>query len=158
MKAIRVPNRWNAKSGFTLVEVMAALVGAAILALTAGVMLRYGMLSWTRGKQFVYLQEDMSLAMDIMSRSIRTGTNMSFSAGVFTVQFADKPTASVYASGNSLLYDPNTSAGGDVMTVVNGTLQFFSVTLVTNSATVALVLQGNGDLLSNQVAVARRNY
>ena len=146
------------KGGFSLVELLAAMAAAAILALTAGAMLWYGYLGWTRARGSVELQRDMRAATDIFTRAARAGTNLVASTGtVFTVEFSDRPTASLFASGSSLVYDPDTASSGDQITVANGTLQSFDVSLAGNLTTLVLVLNSAGETLSNRVVISRRN-
>ena len=151
------PEQVTRKTGFTLLELLAVMLAAAVLALTAGSMLWYGYRGWQRVGDSIGLQRDMRAAMNVMARSVRAGTNMTFSTGlVFTVQYSGLPPASVYAAGNSLYYVPDTGAAGS-MCLVNGTLQQFGVALATNTATLTLVLQGNQETLSNRVVLTRRN-
>ena len=137
---------------------MVAVVAASILALTAGTMLWYGYLGWKRENEAVELQRDMGAAMDVLTRAIRSGTNMTFAAGpVFTVQFDSKPTASIFTSGNNLVYDPDTSVSGDQTALVNGRLRRFDISMNTNMVTVVLLLQTAQETLSNSVSISRRN-
>ena len=154
---------WNqpktaGRDGFTLVELTAGMVTASVLALTAGSMLWYGYLGWHRLGDAVNMQRDMRAALETLSHAVRTGTNMTVTGGtVFTVQSATRPPVSVYSSGGSLYYDPNTGAAGDQITLVNGTLQTFDVAVASNTATALLVLKSNSETLSNRVVMTRRN-
>lgn len=144
--------------GFTIVELLVAVVASAVLALTAGAMLWYGTLGWRRTREAVDLQRDMAVTLDVMSRSVRAGTNLAFATGaVFTVRFTDRPTARVFASGSDLVYRPDVAAPGNQMTLAKGTLRHFAVAVASNGATVVVVLAGGGEVLSNRVTVARRN-
>lgn len=158
MSVCRPEPRAAGKAGFTLLELAAAIVAAAILALTAGSMLWYGYRGWKQLGDSIGLQRDMRAAMNVMERAVRSGTNMTFSTGlVFTVQYATLPAALVYAAGNSLYYQPNAAVTGSQMTLVGGTLQQFGVGLATNTVTLTLVLKANQETLSNQVVLTRRN-
>jgi len=152
------PERPRGRRGFTLVELLVTLLASAILALTAGAMLWYGTLGWRRTRDAVNLQRDMAATLDVMTRSVRAGTNLAFATGaVFTARFADRPTARVYASGSDLVYRPNVSDAGNEMTLVQGTLRQFAVAVASNGATVMVVLAGGGEELSNRVSLVRRN-
>jgi len=155
----RTPERpRGGRRGFTLAELLVAMLASAILALTAGAMLWYGTLGWRRTREAVDLQRDMAATLDVMTRSVRAGTNLVFATGaVFTVRFADRPTARVYANGNDLVYRPNVSDAGNEMTLADGTLRRFAVTVVSNGATVVVVLAGGSEVLSNGVSLVRRN-
>ena len=157
-------NGWHPKSGvvrkagFSLLELVAGILAAAILALTAGSMLWYGYRGWKQVGDSIGLQRDMRNSMEVMSRAVRSGTNMTFSTGlVFTVQYSTLPTALVYANATNLFYQPDATVAGSQMTLVDGSLQQFAVSFATNTATVTLVLRGNQEVLSNQVVLTRRN-
>ena len=102
----------KSKLGFTLVELMMAMLAFSILSLAVGSMLVYGWQGWKRNNDLVAMQRDASLAMMMISKEIRNaqydeitdGLGLSFSNGV-----------SFSESGNSMVHN-----GG--MTVVNGWL------------------------------------
>ena len=147
-----------AKRGFTLVELSVASIATAILALTVGTMLWFGYLGWSRLNAAVQMQRDMQVAMDILTRIVRSGTNVTVSAGpVVTVQSSDRPDTTVYTSGSSLMCNPSVGSGGAPLTVANGTVRQFEVWQAAGMTTVVLVLQSGGETLSNQIAIARRN-
>ncbi len=155
---IRNPERAARRAGFTLLELLAGIVAAAVLALTAGSMLWYGYRGWQRVGDSIGMQRDMRAAMDVMCRAIRAGTNMTFSPGlVFTVQYSGLPASSVYAASNSLYYVPDAASAGSQMRLVNGTLRQFGVDISADTATLTLVLQANQETLSNRVTLTRRN-
>lgn len=61
----------DAKSGFTLVEMLMAMLAGAILALTVGSMLVSCYVSWRQNTDSVKLQNDASLAMQWIGNEIR---------------------------------------------------------------------------------------
>ena len=145
------------RQGFTMVELIAVILSSAVLALTAGSMLWYGYVGWKRAGDAVEMQRDSRAAMDVLTRALRAGTNATFTTGlVFTVNCYGKPTASVYASGRSLYYIPDTSAGAQTR-LVNGTVARFGMTMSTGVSTVILVLSNGYTSVSNQMSVWRRN-
>jgi Tfp pilus assembly protein PilW len=146
------------RAGLSLIELLVGLLAAAVLALTAGSMLWYGYLGWHRTGEAVGLQRDSRTAMDVLTRALRSGTNMTFSTGmVFTVWYADKPAASVYAAGRDLFYQPNIAAGGNTMKLIAGTLDRFNVGLGSGTSSVLLVVSTSTSSISNRVVVSRRN-
>jgi Tfp pilus assembly protein PilW len=150
--------RGRRRAGFSLVELIAGILAAAVLALTAGSMLWYGYLGWRRTGEAVALQRDSRVAMDVLTRALRTGTNMTFTTGmVFTVWCPDKPRASVYASGRNLFYVPNMASGGNSMQLIGGTLDRFSISFNSGSSSVLLMLSTPTSSISNRVVVSRRN-
>ena len=145
-------------AGFSLLEMLAGIIAAAVLALTAGSMIWYGYRGWQGLGDSVGLQRDTRAALDVMARAVRTCTNMTFSTGlVFKVDYSGLPTAQIYAASNSLYYQPDATVAGTQMKLVNGTLKQFAVSFVTNTATVTLVLQANRETVSNRVVLTRRN-
>lgn len=63
------------KRGFTIVELMIALLVSSILILTAGIMLYYGWRAWHRNSVKMALQGDAIYAMDVLDRAIRPANN-----------------------------------------------------------------------------------
>jgi type II secretory pathway pseudopilin PulG len=57
--------------GFTLVEIMATIASATILALTVALILFMGWLSWSATNEQVQLQSDAALAVRMMAHQIR---------------------------------------------------------------------------------------
>ncbi len=157
MKAVRI-SRERQRAGFSLIELVAGMLAAAVLALTAGSMLWYGYRGWRRTVDAVELQRDSRVAMDVLTRSMRAGTNMTFTTGlVFTVWRPNRPTARVYASGRDLFYVPNTASAGNNMRLVGGTLDRFNVGVGVSNSSVVLVLSTSASMISNRVVVSRRN-
>lgn len=148
---IRLRNR---KSGFSLVEMLVALVAAAVLVLTMGSMLWYGFLGLSRTRQAVALQRDMRASMVALAQITHSATGMSFSTSGVYVAWYSNSQASVSAVSNNLFL---TAAGGGVQQLAYGTLKTFSVAVATNAATVSLALGNARDTISNQVFLFRRN-
>lgn len=151
--------------GFTLLELLAGIVAASILVLTAGILLRFTYVSWHRMGDSVEMQRDEQIAMDMLTRLTRAGNSMTFTNSRYTIQRNGGPAAAIYAASSSLYYDPNTNTPNDQVRLVNGTLwgPQFSVSFSNNAVrnintvTILLVQQANGDVMSNQVTVTRRN-
>lgn len=68
-------------SGFTLVELMVAMLVAAILALAVGSMLVFGWMGWVRSNEIVASQRDASLAMLMIAKEIRNSSYGDITAG-----------------------------------------------------------------------------
>jgi len=131
------------RAGFTTVELLAATIAAAVLALSVGAMLIYGYAAWRRHSEFVDMQRDATAAMHTIGWKVRAAT-----ASDATIPAADRlrivtPSATVEfrASGADLIYDPDTGTGGDEEVLVDGRLQTFSPILVTGGVSVQLDLQ-----------------
>jgi prepilin-type N-terminal cleavage/methylation domain-containing protein len=150
---VPIPLR-RAQAGFTLVEMLVAVVAAAVLVMTMGSMLWYGFLGLNRTKQSVALQRDMRASMVALAQITHSATGLSFStSGVYTAWYSNAQ-ASVSAVTNSLFL---TGVGGGVQQLAYGTLQTFTGTVSNNVATVALALGDAGDTISNQVVLFKRN-
>ena len=159
--------RPTGKRGFSILEIIAGLIPAAILAMTAGIMLFYAFRTGQNLGNGINMQRDEQIAMDQLMRLTRAGTNMTFSASPtrYTVKVPGRPTAAIYSANNSLYYDPNTNAANDQVRLINSTLwgpQFFvsfsnNVVRNVNTVTILLVQKSNGDIMSNLVTVTRRN-
>lgn len=163
----RSPPRLTGNKGFSILEIMAGLIPAVILALTAGIMLFYASRTQQNLGNAIGMQRDEQVAMNVLVRLTRAGTNMTFSAAPprYTVKATGRPTAAIYSANHSLYYDPNTNAANDQVQLINGSLwgPQFSVsfsnhaTRNVNMVTILLVQKSNSDIMSNQVTVTRRN-
>ncbi len=125
------------KSGFSLVEVLAGLLAASVLALTAGTMLFHAYDGWSDNHTAVNLQRDGRNAMDLMTRAIRNasstnvviqGNNRDFTMSrvVMNSQSVTN-TVRFWRSGRNLIYDPDTSTGGDNVFLVRDGVGWFRV-------------------------------
>lgn len=157
MSRIPAIQRGGGPSGFTLVEMLVAMMAAAVLVLVMGSMLWYGFLGLKRTQNAVALQRDMRASMTALAQMTHSATGMSFAAGVYLAQYSNRPPASVYSASSNLFFDPNTTAAGDAMQLAYGTLRTFNVTVVTNLATVVLALGDTRETVSNRVVLFRRN-
>ncbi len=153
----RASERRQARAGFTVPELMVAMLAAAVLTLTMGALLWYSTLAWKRLAVSVNLQRDMRLSMDTLSRMTRSATGMTFSGSTYTTQYSNQPPAAVTVSGSNLIYDANTSVAGTTLVLAQGTYQQFSVAVNTNVATVTLRLGTAVETVSNRVVMYRRN-
>ncbi len=89
------------QSGFTIVEMMVALLAGVVLALTVGAMIVFAYMAWAHNSDAVKVQGDGSVAMIVISREIReSGINDILIDGV---SFDDNPRA----SGSRLDFAPN---------------------------------------------------
>ena len=133
--------------GFTITELLVAMIASALLALTVGAMLVVGTQSWRRNHAAVELQRDAAVAGDMLRRAVRMSTKngITLSAGGSRLDiFTPGGTNAFYASGSDLVYDPNTGTTGDEITVVNARLAAFSAT-VTNTGVSVLMQLSSGD-------------
>ena len=145
-------------AGFTTLELVVAMLSAAILVITMGAMLQFGYRCWFRLGKRANMQYDGVVAMDVLSSVTRAGTNLTFAAGKLTVYFDGRPNAVVDkdTSGTNLRYQPSVSSSNR-FPLVSGTLQSFNVSTNSDTATIDLCLSSGGETVSNSVVVSRRN-
>lgn len=101
---------------FTLMELLVAALAAAILALTAGLMLLYGYGVWRRSQDRACMQEDGAAALATLAHMLRQASAAPTPpAGILRVQINTSPSqiavwrgatqeAVVFARGNDLIY------------------------------------------------------
>ncbi|MBU0676586.1 MAG: hypothetical protein KJ626_00585 [Verrucomicrobia bacterium] len=119
--------------GFSMIEFVVATLAAAVLALTAGSMLYYGYLTWVKNSEAVEVQRDATAALRMISEHVREASDARTtvpSPGVLRIAptntFTD-PTVQFYDNGaGDLMFDPDTSSGGDEVTLVENRLAVFT--------------------------------
>lgn len=130
-------------AGFTMVELMVALAAASVLAVTAGITLVYSHSGWRRNNAAMELQRDATLAMYRLSRAVR-GASANDVTTPLAGQSAERltiQTTEFRVDGDHLLYDPDTSIGGDEVVIVDGRLKTFTVTNLSTGIGVSIVLE-----------------
>jgi prepilin-type N-terminal cleavage/methylation domain-containing protein len=121
----------NARSrcGFTVIELLAAMLAGAVLALTAGSMLFYAYGSWRRGRDGAAMQQDGRAAMELISRTARdaAATNLDARPSELRVAMPSNRTWRVFAQGGQLVCDPSMAVTGDEHVVAQAGVRAFSV-------------------------------
>ena len=147
--------RAGRQSGFTLLELLVAMLAAAVLALTAAVMLVYAYRAWQANGDAVLAQQEGTLAVDMLSRSLREAAAVDV---VILPGRVNIGPASFYAIGADLVYDPETGAGGDEMTVIDGRLTAFAVsTLPAGGAAIEFQFKDEENVTKVAAVAAFRN-
>lgn len=118
----------RSKAAFTLVELIAAMASAAVLAVVMGAMMWYSYSGWRSMQAIGEMERDGSLAMRTMDAVIRGGTSTN-PAAVMN-RFAK--------SGGRLVYTPG--SGGTMDLVQAGVTGFSCVTSANNKVSVGLRL------------------
>jgi Tfp pilus assembly protein PilW len=131
--------------GSTLVELLAAMLAAAILVLTAGVMIVYASRESQRNTAGMNMQADGRVAMQAIGRSIRgvstadvsvvASDDLRITRGGYTERF--------YVNAQNLVHDPSMAVVGDEILLANGTLAVtngFAASLSNNLVVVILSL------------------
>jgi type II secretory pathway pseudopilin PulG len=152
------------RRGFTLVELLAAMLGAGMLALTAGVMIVFVYRGWRDSNAAVEMQRDGMVAMVAMNKCLRETSSgrVTLGLGQITVVSTNPTlhTMRFYQSGGSLLYDPDTLIPNNEVRLVDNRVQSFTAAWGTNQASVNIQLSlrtGNESTVIPSVAIAFRN-
>ncbi|VGO17545.1 hypothetical protein PDESU_06142 [Pontiella desulfatans] len=121
------------RSGFSLVEMMVAILASSILALTVGSILYFSWMAWMQHNDSVSMQRDVSLTMKLIADEVRetpiedisVGGSLQGAHGAFVV------------SGNDLVYKG--------ITVIDGWLTGFESTKTTTNVLVKVALSTGQD-------------
>jgi len=144
--------------GFTIVELMVGALAGAVIAITVGTMLFYAYLAWSRHTNAVELQRDGSIAVDMITRKVRQVAVGDVSIGPGLLIISNNVGESQFAeSGNDLVWDPDTTSGGDEYTVISGNLTEFTPSKMDNGIKVILDLQNNDERMKIDTVIAPRN-
>ena len=81
----------NPKHGFTLIEILVALVAFGILSLTVGLMLVHGWSSWHKSNEWVGWQRDSVLIQKVITKRIRESRRADIDAAENKITFAANP-------------------------------------------------------------------
>jgi hypothetical protein len=139
----RVRRAGGDRAGFSLSEVLASMLAASVLALSSGSLLFFGFRGWSEDLAAVGAQRDAGFALDLMDRALRTAsaTNVAVTSTQISV-LQDGVVKSFSAVGDTLVYDPDTGAGGDEMVVISRGLQSMEPSHQTNAIEVVLRFGG----------------
>ncbi len=96
------------KNGFSLVEVLIAMLAMSILALTVGILLVYSWKAWRLGNESVQMQRDTTLALKMLTKEIRSCsiTNIDTSAAN-AISFQPQNTSIKRIGGNLIHSSPD---------------------------------------------------
>ena len=127
--------------GFTLVELVAGMATASVLALTAGTILQIGYTGWIRNRAAIDVQRDGTVVMDLLSRTIRqaSATNVTVAATEIEVGTPDGAVGFV-ADGNDLKRYSVVGGVSSERVIVDERLTSIQFTLVDDQG-IAIVLQ-----------------
>jgi type II secretory pathway pseudopilin PulG len=113
------------RAGFTLLELLVATLSSSILGIAVASVLVYAHMAWEANGDAVRAQQEGTLAIDMLNRSLRRADAATVVVSPGQVSIGP---ASFFANGGDLVYDPDTGAAGDEMTVIDGWLTAFTVT------------------------------
>jgi hypothetical protein len=148
----------SGKQGFTLVELGAGALTAAVLAVTAGAMLFYGYMTWRRARLAVDLQRDGTAAVRMLTTRLREAgaSDVAVSAGRVDV-LSRGSAAALYASGSDLVFDPDTGTAGDEQTIVPGRLASFTPAMLDRGVALRFVLTSSEETTTINTFLSFRN-
>ena len=140
------------RDGFSITELVAAMVSASFLLISVGLLLYYSSKGWQRSLQVVDLRRDANATLSLLAHQIRmtTYTNITVSSNTLTIT-----PASVQASGNNLNYMP--TAGTGQIALVRGNLATFVAGLTNGMVTIHLRLTNGSDAAEVYAAYKCRN-
>lgn len=156
-------NHQSHRHSFTLIELLVSLIAAAMLALTAGLMVFFGYRTWQRNQEIACLQEDAAAALATVSQVLRgaVAADVSVSAGQITVKQRDgngtvTRTARIFTSGRNLVYRPDITATTEAV-LVKGRLDSFAPQLESGRVSFILVMSGKGRTMAYDSVRSFRN-
>jgi prepilin-type N-terminal cleavage/methylation domain-containing protein len=149
----------KSQKGFTLIELMVAIMVSAVVVLAAGIVIVIGQTSWNQIWKKVNLQRDASYAMLIMTRSIQAAKSAEKSSDgrVLYIPKQSDPniTFSYVADTNNL----QCQIGGQTQTIINGEVTNLQFNVVgNNTVTIDLSLKKDDAQAHFVSTVMMRNY
>lgn len=158
MKALR-----QRRAGFTVVELLATSVAAAILAIALGSVLYFVYAAMRRSNESLNVQRDIGYALDLLQRAARSASPGEVTVGLGSVTFGTnmfrRHRSRFYDNRTGdLVYDPNLSRSGDDQTLINDRLVSFDVSLDGSRLMVRLsVLTGVDQTMALSNSITMRN-
>jgi len=144
-----------AKQGFTVTELLLAVLATAIMALAVGSVLVYIWKGWIRHAASVEMQRDATLAMRIISREVRRTDIDNIAAGATLTCVNTNGTFVFAASGRNLTLKQD---NGTAWPLVRGGLSSFQTSKnADESVTVRMDLGIVGDSSTIEMNVFTRN-
>jgi prepilin-type N-terminal cleavage/methylation domain-containing protein len=147
----------KSRKGFTLIELMVAIVASAVVVLATGIVIVIGQTSWNQTWKKVNLQRDASYAMLIMSQSIKAATSAETEDNntILTLERGEDPNIIFYYATDNLQYQ---IVGGQSQTIINGKVENLQFDVAGNTVTIDLSLKEDDVQTHFISAVMMRNY
>jgi prepilin-type N-terminal cleavage/methylation domain-containing protein len=144
------------RKGFTIVELMVAVMVGTIVVMAAGMVMVMGQTAWNQTWRKVNLQRDASLAMLTMSKYIKSATSATVDPNNKILRINNGSTIFSYSSSTKKL---QCQIGGQVRTIVDGKVEHLQFGVVgNNSVTIDLRLKENNAETRFISTVMMRNY
>jgi prepilin-type N-terminal cleavage/methylation domain-containing protein len=153
----------KSRKGFTLIELIVAIVASAIVVLAAGIVIVIGQTSWNQTWKKVNLQRDASYAMLRMSQSIKAATSAAADVNgpVLNIKIKDPNTGTIKTITFSYVADTNNlqcQIGGQPQTIINGEVKDLQFNVAGNTVTIDLSLKEDDAQTHFISTVMMRNY
>ena len=139
-------------SGFSLVELMAASAAAAVLLVTALVLLNYEATFWGQSTLDVGMRRDADAAMNLLAHKIHAAsyTNITVTSNSLVIS-----AATFQRSGQSLNFTPTT--GGKATLLISNTVTAFVPVLTNNLIQINLCVTNGIDKVNLYAIYTCRN-
>jgi prepilin-type N-terminal cleavage/methylation domain-containing protein len=146
------------QKGFTLIELMIAVMAGVVLILAAGMVLSIGHTFWNKSWEEANLQRSASYAILIMSHSIRAATSAQEEAGGTALKIQKQGTSDIRFSYVEATNELRSQFGAQPETVINDTVEDLQFNVVGKKVTIDLRLQKDNAQTHLVSTVMMRNY
>lgn len=150
------------RAGFTVVELLASVVTAAVLAVAMGSILYFSYSALSKNTERITLQRDATFAFDMIARTAQGASpgEITLASGSVTFQtntFRNKRVRFFNNNTGDLVYDPDMAVGGNEQVVVNDRLSSFGVTMTGSRLIIQMVVSYSSENLTYSNSVTMRN-
>jgi len=150
------------RAGFTVVELLATVVTAGILAVAMGSILYFSFTALRRNNERITLQRDATFAFDMIARTAQGASPAEITLATKSVTFGTNAfrTKRIRFFDNNtgdLVYDPDIAIGGNEQVIVNDRLSSFGVTMVGSRLVIQMVVSYSRENLTYSNSVTMRN-
>ena len=148
----------DARVGFTVMELLMAVIAFAIMSTAVGSILVSTWINWVQNRTSISMQRDAGLATYLMAREIRR-TPLSF--GAYYINDGN-PLTCVNTNG-TYVFSLNGADlemqvdGGPAFTLVNGTCTYFNTSISSGAVVVEFDLDTGSDSSRNVMTIYPRN-
>jgi prepilin-type N-terminal cleavage/methylation domain-containing protein len=146
------------QKGFTLIELMIAVMAGVVLILAAGMVLSIGHTFWNKSWEEANLQRSASYAILIMSHSIRAATSAQVEGGGTALRIYKQGNSNIRFSYVEATNELRSQFGAQPETVINDTVEDLQFNVVGKKVTIDLRLQKDNAQTHLVSTVMMRNY
>jgi prepilin-type N-terminal cleavage/methylation domain-containing protein len=146
------------QKGFTLIELMIAVMAGVVLILAAGMVLSIGHTFWNKSWEEANLQRSASYALLIMSHSIRAATSAQEEAGGTALIIHKQGTSDIRFSYVEATNELRSQFGAQPETIINDKVEDLQFNVEGKKVTIDLRLQKDNAQTHLVSTVMMRNY